>query len=105
RVGVVADAALRGPAADVVLHAPAGVDVDRAVVPAHREVHGELSLDLAKDLARVVRKTHHVGRGVKTTLGGLVSGTSRFDRHARDSTIYLRHPGSAMSGRVVNCTI
>ena len=46
-VGVVTDPTLGRPAADVVLHAPASEDVDRAVVHVDREVDRELALDVA----------------------------------------------------------
>ena len=51
-VRVVADAALGRAAAQVVLDAVAGEDLDAAVVHLDREVDGQLALGLAQDLAQ-----------------------------------------------------
>ena len=75
-VGVVADPPLGRPAADVVLDTPAGVDVDRAVVFADREVDRELALDLPQSAPRVVRKAYDVGGDVESALSGLESGSA-----------------------------
>ena len=83
-VGVVADAALGRPAADVVLHAPPGVDLDRAVIPADREVNGELPLDVAQAASRVVRETDHVCGGIEPPLRRLEGRRARFHRHLRE---------------------
>ena len=53
-VGVVADPALGRTAADVVLNAPAGEDVDGTVVQADRKVDRQLALDLAQASPRVI---------------------------------------------------
>ena len=79
---MVADPAFGGTAADVVLHAPAREDMDRAVVHADWEVNGQLSLDLAQGAARVVGEADDVCSCVKTPLGGLVGGGAGFDRHS-----------------------
>ena len=49
---MVADAALGRSAAEVVLDAVAGEDLDAAVIHLHREVDDELAARLAQDLAQ-----------------------------------------------------
>src|SRR5713226_3533658 len=63
-VGVVADAALRWPPVDVVLHAIAGEDAVRAVV----HLHGEVACELAQDLAQPRLEPDQLGRGVELRL-------------------------------------
>src|SRR5258708_16631400 len=67
-VGVVADAALRRPPVDVVLHAIAGEDAVRAIVHLHAEVAALLALDLAQNLTQPRLEPDQLGRGVELRL-------------------------------------
>ena len=66
---MVADAALGRSAADVVLDAMAGEDLDVAVVEGDREVDGELSLRNAQDAAHAVIEVELLGGVVELRLG------------------------------------
>ena len=65
---VVADAALGGPAAEVVLDAVAGEDLDAAVVHVDREVDGQLAARLAQDAAEAGVEIEAVGGQVELPL-------------------------------------
>src|SRR5216683_3139317 len=69
-VWVVADAPLRRPAIDVVLHAIAREHAQVVVVHLDGEVAGELALDLAQHLAQPRLELDDLGRGVELRLGG-----------------------------------
>ena len=80
--GLVAQAALGGAAADVVMHAIASEDADPSVVQLDREVHHELALDLPQKEPLVFAETDHVGRGVEAPLGRRECRLrTDFDRH------------------------
>ena len=81
---VVADAALGRPAAEVVLDAVAGEDLDRAVVHLHREVDGQLAAGLAQDAAEAGVEVEPLGGQVELLLGDL-PGVDRRSRRARSS--------------------
>ena len=66
---VIADAALPGPAADVVLHAVAGEDLHAAVVHGDGEVDGELTLRDAEHPTHAVVEIELVRRMVELGLG------------------------------------
>ncbi len=66
---MVADAALGRAAAEVVLDAVAGEDLDAAVVHLHREVDGELAARLAQDLAQSRVEVEALGGQVELLLG------------------------------------
>ena len=66
---MVADAALGRAAAQVVLDAVAGEDLDRAVVHVDREVDGELAARLAQDEAHARVEVEAVGGEVELSLG------------------------------------
>src|SRR5205807_513571 len=78
---VIANATLGRTPADVVLDPPACENVDRAVVLPYGKVDGQLTLDVAQASASIVGEADHVGRRIKTPLGGLEGGDARFDRH------------------------
>ena len=65
---VVADAALGRPAAQVVLDAVAGEDLDRPVVHVDREVDGELAARLAQDQAHARIEVEALGGEVELPL-------------------------------------
>ncbi len=62
---VIADAALRRPERDVVLHAVAGEDLDLAVVHLHRARHGDLALGMREDLPDARLEVEKPGRAVE----------------------------------------
>ncbi len=66
---VVADAALGRAAAEVVLDAVAGEDLDAAVVHVHREVDGQLAARLAQHAAQARVEVEPVGGQVELLLG------------------------------------
>ena len=66
---VVADAALGRAAAEVVLDAVAGEDLDAAVVHLDREVDGQLAARLAQDLAQAGVEVEPVGGEVELLPG------------------------------------
>ncbi len=68
---VVPDAALGGAAAEVVLDAIAGEDLDGSVVHVHREVDRELAARLAQHVAQARVKVEHLGREIELVLGDL----------------------------------
>ena len=68
---MVADAALGRAAAEVVLDAIAGEDLDAAVVHLHREVDDELAARLAQDLAQPGIEVEALGGEVELCLGHL----------------------------------
>ena len=72
--GLVADAALGRPAADVVLDAKACEELDREVVHVDREVDDEFALDLPEQLTNVVRKCQDLGCGIELMLRRRVGG-------------------------------
>ncbi len=67
---MVADAPLRGPAIDVVLHAVAGEHAQLVVVHLHGEIARELALHLAQHLAQPRLELDDLGGGVELGLGG-----------------------------------
>ena len=71
---VVADAALGRTAAEVVLDAIAGEDLDAAVVHLHREVDDELAPRLAEDLAQSGIEVEPLGGEIELLLGDLPTG-------------------------------
>ena len=84
---VVADAALGGPAAEVVLDAIAREHLDGAVVHLHREVDGELAAGLAQDAAQARVEVEHLGREVELVLRDLPGVDLRrgvFRRHGTE---------------------
>ena len=84
---VVADAALGRAAAEVVLDAVAGEDLDRAVVHLHREVDGQLAARLAQDAAQAGVEVEALGGKVELLLGDLPGIDRRGDvlgRHGRE---------------------
>jgi hypothetical protein len=76
-IWVVADAALVGAAAAVVLDAVAGVDVDPSVGPAHRDLHLHLAVGGDHDGADVVVESEPVRRGVEPVADDVVVGDLR----------------------------
>ena len=68
---VVADAALGRAAAEVVLHAVAGVDLDGPVVHLDREVDRQLAARLTEHAAKTGVQIEHLGGKVKLVLGDL----------------------------------
>ena len=81
-----ADAALGRPAAEVVLDAVAGEDLDAAVVHQDREVHGQLATRLAQDPAEAGVQVEHVSGEIELLLGDLPRvdlGRNVFRRHER----------------------
>ena len=66
---VIADAALGGAAAQVVLDAVAGEDGDGSVVHLHREVHGQLAARLAQHPAQAGVEIEAVGGQIELPLG------------------------------------
>ena len=87
QAGLVADAALGGTAADVVLHPVAGEELDGVVLHVDREVHHQLPLHLAQLGPDGVVEVEHVGREVELVLRRGVGGLrSQLDGHAADTT-------------------
>ena len=76
---VVADAALGRAAAEVVLDAVAGEDLDRAVVHLHGEVDGQLAARLAEDAAQAGVEVEPLGGQVELLLGDLPGVDRRGD--------------------------
>ena len=89
---VVADAALGRAAAQVVLDAIAGEDLDAAVVHLHREVDDQLAPRLAQDPAQAGIEVQPLGRQVELLLGHLPRVDRRAERLVRSpwSAVFLR---------------
>ena len=76
---VVADAALGRPAAEVVLDAVAGEDLDRPVVHVDREVDGEFAARLAQDQAHARSQGPGVRGEIELSLGDFPRVDGRSD--------------------------
>ena len=87
---VVADAALGRAAAEVVLDAVAGEDLDRAVVHLHREVDGQLAARLAQDAAQAGVEVQALGGQVELLLRDLPGVDRRGDVLGRHGWTDLR---------------
>ncbi len=80
---VVADAALGRAAIGVVLHTIAGEDLNGAVVHAHGEANGNLTLGLAQDGAHRLGQIETLGGGIELLNGFLKRGKSVGRRRTR----------------------
>ena len=104
---VVADAALGRAAAQVVLDAIAGEDLDRPVVHVDREVDGELAPWLAQDEAHARVEIEAIGRQVELSLGDFPRVDARSDvlgGHGRENLRVGRPSRAAASVWVVSRT-
>ena len=97
---VVADAALGRAAAEVVLDAVAGEDLDGAVVHLHREVDGELAPGLPQDLAQAGVEVEPLGGEVELLLGHVprVDGRQRPARWSSVQASFAGRPATAAAG-------
>ena len=87
---MVADAALGRAAAEVVLDAVAGEDLDAAVVHLDREVDGELAARLAQDAAQAGVEVEPVGGEIELLLGdcpGVDRGRDVLRRHGTEDPL------------------
>ncbi len=76
---VVAEAALGRAAAEVVLDAIAGEDLDRPVVHVDREVDGQLAARLAQDAAHALVHPQAIGGQIELPLGDFPGADPRGD--------------------------
>ena len=99
---VVADAALGRTAAEVVLDAVAGEDLDAAVVHLHREVDDELAARLTEDLAQSGIQVQALGGEVELLLGDLPGIDRRSGLLGGHRERFLRSAaGSCRVGRIL----
>ena len=85
-----------GTAGDVVLHAKAGEDPEGTVVHLHREMHGQLALDLAQHGPQGVIKPEGVGGGVELPLSNAQGGALIEPGHAQ-AALYATGAGLGCS--------
>jgi hypothetical protein len=86
----------------IMLHAVAGKELDRAVVHVHGEIHREDALDVAQDRAHGRIQIQEIGRPVELSLRDLKRIVARLGSPTCDRLIYRLHPTPSLSGWIAN---